>query len=216
MQDAPSNSLRLILWPTAITAVISIARLVAEVNGWITSNSGGALSPLGITWCMFVFGAWFGWRLSRAGSAPRVRRAWLWSLLAFLVIAGTIAFRFRDIDRADQSEAATRYLRETALLVGGIAGTLALVQFVVWPRLAWTLLLYAIPARATVMLFTWLAKHMEWNTHYTKFGPSGIEKDMAATLESASLAQFGFWVPLTIVAGTLAGTLFARRSRPPV
>ena len=69
------------------------------------------------------------------------------------------------------------------------------------------------------MLLTWLAKHEGWDTHYTKFGPAGIERDLPGTLVSASIAQFGFWIPLTILGGTLAGTLavslFDRRSPEP-
>ena len=69
-------------------------------------------------------------------------------------------------------------------------------MFVVWHRLAWTLLLYAIPARVTVVAFTWLAKQNGWDTHYTKFGPAGIERPMGETIAAASLAQLGFWIPV--------------------
>ena len=58
---------------------------------------------------------------------------------------------------------------------------------------------------------TWLAKSEGWNTHYTKFGPQGFERDLPSTLASASLAQLGMWVPLTVVFGCVVGTLFARR-----
>lgn len=80
MDHANAPLLRLIFWPSLVTLLVSIARLVAEVQGWTTTMSGGSGALLGITWLVFVFGGWFGWRFGRAGSAPRVRRAWLWSL----------------------------------------------------------------------------------------------------------------------------------------
>ena len=69
-----ASTFRLLLWPSLLTLALSLARVTAEVKGWLPPTSGGALHPLGITWCVFVFGAWFGWRLLRAGSQPRVRR----------------------------------------------------------------------------------------------------------------------------------------------
>lgn len=211
MNPNPSP-LRLILWPSLLTLGISVARLVAEVQGWLTSASGGRLLPLGITWCVFVFGAWFGWRLSRAGAGPRLRKPWAFALVALLAAIGTAAFLFRPLVAADQSEATFERVRHAVLVIAAVAASGALLMFVVWPRLAWTLLLYALPARGTVVALTWLAKHQGWDTHYTKFGPPGIERDMAGTIESACFAQFGFWVPFTILGGVFAGCLFAKRS----
>lgn len=202
---------RLLLWPSLLTAAISGFRLLAEVNGWLTSVSGGRLVPVGITWCIFVFGGWFGWRLAAADSGPRVRHAFVWALLAFLAAAATAALGFRPLVGADQSEATFTAVRAVVLTAAAVTTVGAIGMFVVWPRLAWLMLLYAVPARALVVALTWLAKTQGWDTHYTKFGPTGIERDLATTMVSASLAQFGFWVPLTIVGGTLAGSLFARR-----
>ena len=88
---------------------------------------------------------------------------------------------------------------------------LAALAFAVWPRLAATLLVYGLPARATVVALTWVAKTNGWDTHHVKFGPQAFEYDLEGTVVSASLAQFGVWVPLTIVFGTFAGSWFARR-----
>ena len=63
-----------------------------------------------------------------------------------------------------------------------------------------------------MLAFTWLAKLQGWDTHYTKFGPPGIERDsMAETMTSAAIAQLGFWVPFTMIGGMVAGGLVARR-----
>jgi hypothetical protein len=205
---------RLLLWPSLLTLAISLARLVLEVQGSVSTASGGRLLPLGITWGIFVFGGWFGRRLSLQNDTPRVRLGWLWALLALLAAIGTAVSGFRPLVGADTSEATFAQLRTAVLTTAIVTSLAAAAMFAVWPRLAWTLLLYGLGARATVLASTWLAKHQGWDTHYTKFGPSGIEQEtMAATMASAGIAQLGFWVPFTIVGGTLCGCLLARRSR---
>lgn len=211
MTDSSPSIVRLILWPTLITLLVNAARLVAEQQGWGTTASGGAGFWLGITWLALVFGGWFGWQLRRAGSTPTLGPAWLWSLAALLAIAGTAVWRFSQIDRTDPSAAAMPPLRTAVLVIVSVAVPMALLQFVVWRRLALVLLLYGVVARATVVAFTWLAKQQGWDTHYTKFGPAGIQVDLQTTMVSATIAQFGFWVPFTIVAGSLAGAIVGGR-----
>lgn len=205
------STLRLILWPSLITALVSTARLVAEVNGWVPPKSGGALHPLGISWLAVVFGGWFGLRLRRAGSAPRIQPAWPWSLIGFAAIVASVGWQFGPLLDAQPSEETFAKLRSAVLTLAAITSTLMAGMFVLWPRLAWTMLCYALPARALVVAFTWLAKQMDWTTHYTKFGPPGIERDMPSTMLSAAIAQGGFWVPWTVVAGFLLGATFGRK-----
>ena len=185
----------------------------SELQGWVTNESGGGGALLGITWCIFVFGGWFGWRLSRAGSAPTIKPAWLWTLLPVLAVVGTFFWRMRGVDMTDKSEAAQAALQETLQLAAMVAGGGLLLGFAVWTKLAWTLFAYGLFARAGVMAITWLAKDRGWNTHYTKLGPAGLEKDMAETLAMTSFAQFCFWVPVTVVFGMFVGSLFAGRAR---
>jgi hypothetical protein len=204
---------RLWLWPSLFTLALSLVRLTSEVQGWVTTASGGRGLPLGISWCMFVFGGWWGFCLSRAGAMPRVRRAWAWALVALLAIAGTVAALVPKLLGAPHSEETFALLRTTVMTIAAVTTVAAIVMFVVWPRLAFLLLLYAVPARATVVAITWLAKDRGWDTHYTKFGPMGMERDAEQTLLSAAIAQGGLWVPLTIVGGVLAGSLFVRRTK---
>lgn len=205
------STFRLILWPTLITALVCTARLVAEVQGWVAPQSGGALHPLGISWLAFASGGYFAWCLSRNGSTPIRRPAWPWFVGAFLLVTASVAWQFRPFFDADQSDATFQSLRIAVLTLAGIATTLALVLATVWPRLVVTLLCYAIPTRALVLGFTWLAKHNDWTTHYTRFGPPGIEVDMGTTMISAAIAQGGFWIPWTIIASCLTASLFTRR-----
>jgi hypothetical protein len=215
---APSTpgSWRLALWPSLITLAVSALRVVGELQGWITRQSGGAAHPLGIVWLVLVFGAWFGWRFERAGHGPRVRRPWLWGLLALLALAGTIAWLARPyLDAAPTAETLAR-MRVGLWFIVALAITLAAAMFVVWRRLAVTLLVYGLLARAGVVAITWLAKVAGWRLHHVKFGPPGVEPEgVGETVLSACVAQFGVWVPFTVIAGTLAGGIaraFVRRA----
>ena len=139
---------RLILWPTVLTAIITALRLVFELQGSVTNASGGRLAPLGITWLALVFGAWFGWRLRRAGSTPRLRRAWLWSLLGLGGLVAAVALNFGGLDQTNTSEASYQQLRGAVLTILLVAVPVMAALFVVWPRLAWTLLLLRDPGAA--------------------------------------------------------------------
>jgi hypothetical protein len=81
-QDA-SRIGKLILVPAVITLAVTLLRLVGELQGWspilfnrwtlVMFNRGEeARSPslVGIVWLIPVFGAWFGWKLTRAGLGP--------------------------------------------------------------------------------------------------------------------------------------------------
>ena len=60
---------------------------------------------------------------------------------------------------------------------------------------------------------TWLAKNQGWDTHYTKFGPKGWTFDMAGTMTRTAVMQLGFWIPITIVFGTLLGVVLFGRGK---
>ena len=207
------KTLRLILLPTLVTLAVSAMRLTGEVQGWVHSQSGGALHLLGISWLPFAFGPLFAVLLVRDGSRPRLRAAWPWGLIALGLLAAAVMWRFGPLLSATDSDETWAMLRSSVVVLVAIAVALAASKALVWPRLAWTLLCYAIPARVAVVAITWLAKHMEWETHYTKFGPPGMERDMGTTLVSASIAQLGFWTPYTIIAGFVFGAMIGRRGR---
>lgn len=210
----PRPFARPLLLATILTLAISLLRLWGELAGWATNASGGRFLPLGITWLVFACGAWFGRRLAKGRHTPRFRRAWLWPLLALLTMLLVAALGFAPLAKAEPNEQTFQLLRTAVLRAVVVAVLAAAAMFAVWPALARQLLIYGLLARGTVLAITWLAKHMQWNTHYTKFGPMGIERDsMAETMLSAGLAQIGFWVPFTIVGGVLAGCLAIGRRR---
>jgi hypothetical protein len=199
---------RPLLLASFLTLVISLLRLWGELSGWATNASGGRFLPLGITWLVFVCGAWFGRRLAADGHPPRAPRAWLWPLLALLTMLVVVGTGFAPLAKAEPNDATFALLRAVVLRGVVVAMIAAAAMFAVWPALARQMLVYGLLARGFVVVLTWLAKHMGWNTHYTKFGPMGLEREgMGETLFGAGLAQIGFWVPFTIVGGVLAGCI---------
>lgn len=209
----PSTS-HLILVPSILTLAVTALRLYLQLEGQISSRSGGSFSFLGITWLGLLVAVWFGARLGQAGARPRTRAHALVVLLLLAAVMASVALQFAGIDRADQSDAAYRDLRGVVLrcvLVGVLCGGVCIWM---WPRLGLSLLAYALLARLGVLAVTWWAKTSGWDTHYTKFGPAGIERDLGETMFAASVAQLGFWVPFTVVSGSVAawvGVLAVRR-----
>lgn len=96
---------RPLLLASLLTLAISILRLWGELSGWATNASGGRLLPLGITWLVFTFGAWFGRRLAKDGQAPRAPIAWLWPLLALLTMIAVIGTGFAPLAKAEPNDA---------------------------------------------------------------------------------------------------------------
>ena len=72
--DASARPGRLILVPAIITLAVTLLRLVGELQGWsprfFSKEAGGGGALVGIAWLVPVFGAWFGWKLARAGERP--------------------------------------------------------------------------------------------------------------------------------------------------
>ena len=75
MSQDDSRIGKLILVPAVITLAVTLLRLVGELQGWsptLFNRGDKPFSPslVGIVWLVPVFGAWFGWKLTRAGSGP--------------------------------------------------------------------------------------------------------------------------------------------------
>src|SRR5262247_256109 len=96
----PTSSVRvlpLVLVPALITLLVTVLRVVGELQNWgptlVGSKRGGGEGGLiAITWLMFVFGAWFGFRLQRGGAGVERRgRALLLSLAAIGVLMACMA-----------------------------------------------------------------------------------------------------------------------------
>jgi hypothetical protein len=87
MPDKPSGIWSTVLVAAAISLVVTILRLVAELQGW--------KHPLfntlfGITLLIPIFGVWFGWRLRRGTGGPTHagRAAFVYVLGAVVLFGG--------------------------------------------------------------------------------------------------------------------------------
>ena len=205
--------LRLVLVPVLLTVGVAVARFLGEVQGWIPTASGGGLHLLGISWLPFVFGPLFARRLMREGRGPRVARWRAVAIVGLLALVGVVSWQFAPLADA-QPGPETAAATSTALRTSFTACLVVAAGMVVtWWRLAWTLVCYAVPVRLTVILLTWIAKTADYDTHYTKFGTTGEQHDLAKTMAMASVAQLGFWVPFAVVCGCFGASLFARRPK---
>lgn len=207
--------LRLVLGPAVLTLLVSVLRLVGQINGWNPTvfgrpEAGGSGALLGISWLIFLFGLWFGIRLQRGGAGPRSKgRALLVSLLAIGVLMGGMqglqSLELVSIPDADHPGEP----RGMPWLIGLLVGA-ALVSALAWGRAALTLFVYGLLARIPVAIITVIALGQpSWNTHYTqipKFFTNIADADRAMFL---LMPQMTFWPALTVVMGTAMACLGA-------
>ena len=198
-----------------ISVAVAALRFFGQVQGWITTSSGGGLHPVGVVWLPFLFGPVFASRLARIGSAPRMRRSSAIGVVGLLLIIGVLTWQFAPIADLPGSDPAVKEATNKALFVSFIATLLVFAMHAAaWWRLALTMICYAVPVRLVVIALTAIAKQNDYDTHYTKFGPSGEQFDLATTLTTASIAQLGFWVPVAVVCGFATGSFFGPKSNP--
>ncbi len=197
--------MRLVAVPAVLTLVVSVLRLVGELEGWAPgyfgTEAGGGASPVGISWLIPVFGLWFGLRLARNGHWPRsVQRAIVMPLVLTALCIGLaiVNVKVRELPM------------DQVFLYSFVSWPVAmLLSVVAWPRLWRVLLLYAFLARLPVVVITFVAVHYGWGTHYEKTAPGtpeyvGMEKALAL-----SAAQVLIWIPLTVLGGGVAGAIGA-------
>ncbi len=202
----PPGSLRLVLVPAVLCLLVSVARVLGEVQGWAPlwfgekGKGGGAL--VGISWLIPVFGFWFGWKHARAGQGPALRGRAVWlPLVAFVLI-----FAWFGISTQLLKLSFVPSLLGVAI-VAAIAGLLAALA---WPRLAWTTFLFGVFARVPVVGIIYLAASRSWDVHYLVMPPNAPQ-DMPMNEKAfyLSVAQLVFWVPGTMIFGGFFGGLAA-------
>jgi hypothetical protein len=190
-----------------ITLAITVLRVVGEVNQWapllFARSAGGGAGLVGIGWLIPAVGFWFGRTLARRGHEVGDRaRALRRCGLGLLGVAVTLALG--------------RFV--LPVTVGTFAFVLVALAacspaaFAAWPALARVLLVYALLARLPTVLVTILAVANDWGTHYERLAPGSAPMSDGARTLVLCAAQFGIWIPLTLLLGSLAGTL-AGRSR---
>src|SRR5215831_17231626 len=144
---------RLIAIPAVITLLITILRLVGELQHWptpwVSPVAGGGGAIIGISWLPIIFGPYFAWKLAAAGDAPAsVGKAIGVSAGALVVlILGGAAFFIGF----------TKHMTPVVLL-----GFLIQLASAFLPRLGWrsfgnALVGYAFAARIPVLVVMYIA-----------------------------------------------------------
>ncbi|MBZ0150602.1 MAG: hypothetical protein K8J09_03650 [Planctomycetes bacterium] len=212
--DGKTPILRLVLVPALLTLVVSVVRLLGELYAWspfwFGVPEGGAPGvPIGISWLIFVFGFWFGLRLQRAGAGPqRPGRAALICLVGALAAAGLVALFMKLGLMTMPDKDAPKELAGIGYFLCAM-GLGVVVAFVAWPRLALTMLAYAVLARLPVVGITWLAVHYDWQTHYAMIGEGMLPPPREQLFQFLATPQVTFWPAVTVLFGTLCGSLAA-------
>jgi hypothetical protein len=208
---------RLILVPAVITLAVTLLRLIGELQRWspalFNREAGGGGALVGIVWLVPVFGAWFGYKLARAGETPgRILRGIALCIGAFAVmmLTGFVA-------QAAGIDPNSRTILVIFVVAAAVAG---LVAFQAWPELGRVLVAYGLAARIPVAVVMLVAILGQWGTHYDV--PPSPEFPQMAPLELwfwiGLVPQLTIWVVFTLVVGMLFGlaaAAFVRRGRAP-
>jgi hypothetical protein len=214
MQTAPPRLLSLVLVPALITLLVTVLRLVGELNGWGTTlvgtkRGGGEGGLIAITWLMFLFGFWFGIRLQRGGAGVASRgRALLLSLAAIGVLMGCMAgLAAAGLTEFPNEEKPVVPHGAPYLFAALVLATA--VSFFAWRRVALTLLVYSVLARIPVVVITWLAVQRNWDTHYAKLAPGFVPPPHDELFVNLMMPQITFWPAATVITGTVMACLGA-------
>jgi len=216
----PPGILSLVLVPAVITLLVTILRLVGELEGWAPSffatgdmKDGWQPGWVGISWLMPIFGLWFGFRLQRLSGEPeRLGRGVALVLVALgVLVGGFVGLQKLGVIVMPSAEApgepsGTGY----ALCLLVVAALLAMAA---WWRLGRVLLLYAVLARIPVLVVTYLAVHNGWQTHHVLLPPGFPDVEGTERFFSLAISQVTFWIVATLMTGGLFGLLGARLAR---
>jgi hypothetical protein len=193
-----------VAWPAVITLGVTLLRLAGELRGWspdyFSRLPGGGLAIVGITWLAPVVGAYFGWRLARAGvRSPAPLRLAVWSAAALLV-GLLLGYGLERLLKPSW--------QATFALWAVVALPVAVVSFFAWPALGRPLLVYGIAARLPVTLFMWLAIWRRWGTHYDA-PPPGFPALLPVPrwLWTGLLPQTTIWIAFTLAVGLSGAAL---------
>jgi hypothetical protein len=198
---------KLILVPALITLAVTLLRLTGERLHWskalFSPEAGGGGAVVGITWLVFIFGAYFGWKLARAGLAGAPGRAAGFALLGLLImpIGGFGAAKLFGIPQQS-------LVLLAVFIVLSIVG--AAIAYRGWPALGRVLLAYGLAARIPVALLMLVAMFGNWGTHYDVAPPDFPAMSTLAKWLIIGLApQLTIWIWFTIAMGGLLGALGA-------
>jgi hypothetical protein len=197
---------RLILVPAVITLVVTLLRLVGELQNWSSSlfnrDAGGGGAVVGIVWLVPIFGIYFALRLARGGAGPgKLLRAFGLVIVAMVVLPAS---------GAAAGAASLDPFGIPTLFVFGVASVVAIVvAFVAWPELGRVLIAYGLAARIPVAIVMLIAIFANWGTHYD-VPPTPDFPEMAPLVKwfwIGFLPQMTVWIAFTVVVGMLFGLI---------
>ncbi len=217
MDNKAPGILSLVLVPAIITLIVSVLRLVGELQGWgnplVDNHAPGhedqGLALLGASWLIFIFGLWFGLKIRKSTGEPaHIGKTALKLVLAFAITMGGF-FLFQSMGLIVQPSAEEPGEMQGLVYMMGLLAVSAVITLIAWPRLAITLLVYGLLARIPVVVITYLAwGNDEWDTHYTKL-PAGVVAEGNDALMALIMPQLTVWIVFTMMAGGLLGCLGA-------
>lgn len=214
-----AHPLRLVLVPALLTLVVTVLRLVGQIQGWNPQvfgkpEVGGGGAILGISWLILVFGFWFGRRLRQGGQTPPQlgRAAGLFLAAALVGLGLMLGLRMLGVIWWP-GEGETGAPRGSLWMVVSMWIPVA-IALVAWRQAALTLLLYAVLARVPVLVVTWLCIQQGWETHYTKLPPGFPPVEGTELFFGLSFSQVVMWLPFTTVVGGLFACLGAATTKP--
>jgi hypothetical protein len=211
---------QLILVPAVITLAVTLLRLVGELQGWspalFNRQAGGGFALVGIVWLVFVFGAWFAWKLLDAGHFPD--SAWRPLLYGFLGLVLSVV--------AIMAAQPLKLPFQATLLIFSVVSIVSLfIAWKGWPALGRTLVVYGLAARIPVAIVMLVAMLGNWGTHYDVSPPPPT--DGSPAFPEMGPVQKWFWIGLipqltgwmgfTVVFGMIFGGFVAAaraRKRP--
>jgi hypothetical protein len=206
MEESRSISVtNLITIPALITLVITVLRLVGEVENWpkpwFNAAAGGGFAIVGISWLPIIFGPYFALKLAGAGDGPSsIGKAIGFALLGLVVfvLGGVIS---------QVTFAHHPFLTLVALLVMLIA---AFIPGIGWRSLGNSLVAYAFAARVPVLIVMFLAMRGGWGTHYDAVAPMFATASFARKfIYEAILPQMTLWIGWTAIVGSILGVIVA-------
>jgi hypothetical protein len=205
---------QLILVPSLITLVVTILRLIGELQHWsptlFSRSAGGGGAIIGIVWLVPIFGIYYALKLAGAGQAPKsFGKSIGFTVLGIVIVVlgGAVGF-------------APTLTFPGKMAVGIVLMALgAVLVYPGWPALFKTLVAYGYAARIPVAIVMFLAIRGNWGTHYDVLPPEykGPMDFWGKYFEIALLPQLIFWVVFTVVIGSLFGSIvaaIARRGKP--
>lgn len=207
MSNGTKSTWQMIQIPAVITVVITLLRLIGELQHWsprfFNPDPGGPGAIIGIVWLVPIFGIYFAMKLAQQEGGPESKgKAIGLQVVGFVIIvgAGFVGFKFK-----------WEYISYILMMVSWIVFGMA------WGSLARTLFAYGFAARIPVVIVMAIAIWNNWNTHYSAFPPGDFPYTTFAGKfwHGAVLPQLIFWITFTLAVGGLFGIVTSFFVRKP-